>query len=306
MSSLGRSLARVAGLALLVSVLVGSSAQAQIGGFVKRAAKRAAADAAVDKATSAVGGKSGRLSPTVVGAEITADTLDMVLAGLVVAAARIEDVEKAYKRHQDLSNQLGDHRQKSYAAREKYSQQAEKTRDCYDESLTAINKAREPQLQARMLAVSTGANSKFAQEYAALAQQAAQALAKGDSVSAQRISDKMYKELFGIDFQADTAKARAKCGAFPAKPAIMVEEEALEKKVSDASDELRAAENASQDAGAKESRMPAERFALAKERLMTWYGLNKSGQADKQFGAKEHQLFTSRQSDIERVSKALR
>src|SRR6478735_6419839 len=91
--------ARTAASALLLSVLAASSTYGQIGGFVKRAAKRAATDAAVDKASAAVGGgaRSGRLAPTVVGSEITADTLDMVLAGLTVASARIEDVEKAYK-----------------------------------------------------------------------------------------------------------------------------------------------------------------------------------------------------------------
>ena len=306
MSSSLRSHARVLGLALLTSMLASSTTQAQIGGLVKRAAKRAATEAAADKAASAVGARSGRLAPAVVGSEITADTLDMLLAGLTVAAARMDDVEKAYKRNQDLQNQLGDHRSKSYAAREQYAKQSEKTEKCYDEALSAINNGRQSEMQQRMLAVSSGGNTKFAQEYAALSQRAAQAVAKGDSVGAERITAKMYKELFGIDFKADTAKAKVKCGAFPAKPAIMVEEEALEKQVEQASDDLRGAESAAQDAGVKESRMPADRFALAKERLMTWYQADKSGQADKQFPKNEHQLFTSRKADIERVSKALR
>jgi hypothetical protein len=284
-------------------------ARAQIGGLVKRAAKRAATEAVAEKAATTVTGRAGRLAPTVVGAEITGDTLDMLLTGLAVTSAQMEKVEMLYKRHMDLDTRLGDHRQKSSAAREQYAAQTEKTQTCYHDFLSALNKAREPELQARMLAFAggaTGSNGKLAMLAATLGQAAAQAQMKGDTVEAQRLNAKMYKEVFGVDFQADSAKAKAKCGAMPPKPAIITEEEALEKQAADASDELRAAEAASQSAGVKESGMPAERFALGRERLMTWYQADKTGQADKQFPAREHQLFTSRKSDIERISKALR
>src|SRR4051812_36668550 len=89
---------------ITVAFTAPSTASAQFGGLVKRAVKKAAGEAAVDAATDKARQKmasSGSTSANAaLGAEITADTLNLVLKGLAATSAKLEQID-ALSRHRD-------------------------------------------------------------------------------------------------------------------------------------------------------------------------------------------------------------
>jgi len=289
-----------------------STANAQFGGLVKKAVKKAAGEAAVDAATDKARQKiaphtesSGNAA---LGAELTADTLDLVLKGLAATATKLEQIDGLSKRRDDLNAKLQENRTANYATVERYNEQESKIGACISDHINGLNKSRENELRAKMMTMMATPNGQqgWVAEYQKVMQDMAAAQAKGDTTGMNKALAGFYKKVLGVDVKADTVAAQKQCGTLPRKPAAIAEQAALDAQVDSANVQIRAAEAQASTAGENASGLPSARYLQARERLTTWLGADKQGKALQYFSDHENKLLVSRKGDIERVERALR
>jgi hypothetical protein len=109
----------------------------------------------------------------------------------------------------------------------------------------------------------------------------------------------------GMDPKADTAAAVKQCGAIPATPTWLIEQDSLRARASRAEGEVRELEYKSGDDAANASGMDHRAFALARERVLHWYHETHGGSAIQSFGNDERKLLESRKADIEKFKNLL-
>ena len=101
----------------------------------------------------------------------------------------------------------------------------------------------------------------------------------------------------GIDFAADSAAAVKKCGAIPARPAAALEVERIRADI----DTLMARERTIQEQtlpkAAQASGLPPRQFALARERILTWYADQTAGDLSR-WSRREREMFERRKDEI--------
>ena len=114
-----------------------------------------------------------------------------------------------------------------------------------------------------------------------------------------------YGKMLGFDVAKDSSVAFAKCGKFPAKPASMVKLERLKAEVDQLTEERRAAEAEIGGRAAKASGIPADKYALARERLLTWNSEGKGKSGRRSLTKEENDLFLAHASDIRKVESVL-
>ena len=294
-----RSAAASAALLLLVS----ATASAQFGDALKRGAKRAAERAAGDRAASATGvtSSSDALAEATYGKPFTADTLSLVLKGLAAEAPLLRRRDSAAERRLEIERQRGDLRHASMEVVDRYRESDRKHRQCSDDFMEKLNdeRAEKSDARGRELAANPVAAARFTQDMQKFSIDIAQLIAKGDTVAAMKLQNEFYAKHLGIDMSGDSAAIRARCGAPPAQPKALTDDSLLTVRLDAASEEVRAIEDTMQVAGARASGLSADRFALARERLMVWKDRRATGA--KGFSAEENALLEGRREEIERA-----
>ena len=103
----------------------------------------------------------------------------------------------------------------------------------------------------------------------------------------------------------DSAVAFAACGKLPPKPASLITLERLKAEVGRLNDERRDAEVEGDARAAKAAGMPADKYALARERLWA-AAARKQKQVQRALTKDEDALFSARANDIRKIESMLR
>jgi len=281
-------------------------AEAQFGGLIKRKIaekivdkaaekveeKKPAKDSAAAKTSTAneAGGqrrgRAGRLTmaatndPSALGSELTADTLERVLRGLDAVATKLREGEAAQARRTEVDRKLADLRTTHASEVDAFRQREGTVRECQDVEFRRISGERSAAVDQRMKS-----DPNF-REHASAAWQkympaAMEAQRKGDSATVVRLQLEMYRQILGVDFDArkDTVAAVRKCGALPARLAVLVLDDSLSRLSHALSDSYRQAEQDAFNAGPAQSGLSEQQFARARERIERWYVVKAKGGA---------------------------
>ena len=290
---------------ILMAAAIGASfatrASAQLGGLMKKA-KEAAAQKAGEKAVEKViPNASGNLKPSdAFGPELTSASLDGVLRGLAAMEKTMADAATLRAKGQDyqaaLSKSITAHDKERQAFDAKY----ERTNACQDSVIDARGSAAQAAYLKRMQTdpAAQAAMIKAARELAL------KNAGNPDTADMMQAYTKLAKSQ-GLDPKADSAAALKQCGAVPARPAWLTEQDTLRARASRAESDVRELEYKSGDDAAKASGMDHRAFALARERVMHWYRETHGGSPIQSFGNDERKLLESRKSDIEKFKNLL-
>lgn len=304
-----RSRILITPLLIAAAVVAPIPAYAQIGGLVKKAVKKAAgeaaADAAGDRTRRKLPERGNAASPDVIGAELTADTLDLVLKGLAAVAekrASIRDLridrDRAAERRSAFLDANGSTIEAYQAKRNAYE-------ECSSSFERELDSKRAPELQRRSQELANSPNrQQILEEFNRMTLQVNEAMQRGDSATMRRLQRQYQQKFLGIDAAADSAAEVARCGKPPMIPKQLADRDRLNEEVGKLDDRIREAEMAAEGAGPRVSGLAATRFALARERLITWVSADRSGTAPRSFSDREHRLFSSRRGDIVRLLDA--
>ena len=293
---------RTAALAVALVFTVSAPASAQFGDALKRGAKRAAERAVADRAPgAATTSSSDALAPATYGAPFTADTLSLVLKGLAAERPLLQRRDAAAERRTEIERQRGELRHSSMEVVDRYRAADRRFSECRSDFMDKLNdeRAKKSDARARSLAADPIAAKRFQDEIMKFSIEAQQYIARNDTAGLMRAQNAFYAKHLGIDVSGDSAAVRAKCGAEPQQPQALKDDSLLTVRLDSANESVRAIEDSIQVAGARASGLSAERFALARERLMVWKDRRASGA--KGFSAEEHALLEGRREEIERA-----
>jgi hypothetical protein len=291
-------------LMTLVSLGVPARADAQIFKKLKDAAAAKVAEKAAGKAMDKAAEKAGvsesvgREKPNereLLGAPLTADTLDLVIKGLAAMSSAMQEKYRIEQRGIAAHNQAGELR--ASPAVERWNEKSRVVGSCQETFLSTLEDTRQEEFAKKAQqdpAKYAASAQKFALEIAPLQ-------AKGDMEAVQKAQIKWMQELMGVNFKADTAAAKAKCGTIPPKPVQFAQIDSLDGIAKKANVEARALEATAADKGAAAAGgMPGNRFAQARERILTWF----YDGAPAKYRFPETPLLAARKAEIEAVKSA--
>lgn len=284
-----RSMFRVV-LALACSASV---ANAQVGGLIKKAIGDK-----VEKNTQ----KSDSKLP---GDPVDGSTLDALLKGLTVETRGRTQIAQLEASRDAKNTEQGRLRTANEAAQRTWEQGQSKSSECIHDAMSAAQQSHQGDMQARMMKIAgdPAALQQLQQVTMEFSQNYTKLVAAKDTAGANKLLMAYYKA-YGLDVMADSNAAYAKCGRPPAKPAALVRADALGVEADSLNKQIRDVEQQTTVQAVTAAGMTADKYGLARERLLTWYQ-NKSND-DKKVTKAEDTLFKSRSSDIERVSKVLK
>jgi hypothetical protein len=295
-------------LAALVTAAVSvapARADAQLFKKLKDAAASKAAEKFGEKAGEKVAGKAaeragvessvGEERPdmaALLGAPLTADTLDQVLKGLTVMASAMDERDRLAEQQSSWETKLSELRSSPEVQR--WNERQSLVGRCTDAYFDELRVTRDEEVRKKMQADPMkyqAAAMKFAQEIAPLQ-------ARGDNEAVMKAQLKFLREVTGIDPRVDSTNARGKCGAVPPKPVQFAQIDSAEGRSKRLATQVRSVEAQAEAKAAAAAGIPAARFAQARERVLTWlYGAGRRWP--------DAALFASKKADIERVKKAL-
>lgn len=285
--------------AAVVLACVGTTAHAQLGGLIKRATQKVVENKVEEKAENAMPVKP------MAGDPITESALDGLLKGL---SFEMETADKTKR-----LEALGEAKAKAVIEAEEaagnepsaWRQASSDVLSCVHESINASEEKHRQEAPARMMALMGNPNKRdIAGKAEAAGKKMTDAQQKGDMPAYMRaVND--YMKLFGFDAVKDSAVAFAKCGKPPAKPASLVKLERLQAERDTIIETRRVAEVEVGALSAKAAGMPADKYALARERLWAW-NVARKGKRRPPVTKEEDALFTSRVGDIGKVEVVLR
>jgi hypothetical protein len=280
------------------AVAIPAVSHAQLGSLARKAK-----DAAANKVENKVI-ENKKLKPSsAFGAELTPQSLDRVLRGLAAHESKLNDADGMREARQQIDAELA----KSYTAhdkdRERFDVAHRKAEQCQDSVISTRGKASQDAYMKRMQ-TDPVAQAKMVQTMMAVSQKVNDAQMRGDSVEARRLMTDIAKGQ-GIDPKADSLVANKTCGAIPARPAWLVEQDTLRARSRRLDSQVREVEHGAQAAGAAASGMPVKEYSLGRERVMHWHLESRGGKPIQAFGIDERKLLESRRADIETFKKAL-
>lgn len=290
---------RMTGTLFALIALCAMPAQAQLRGIMQRAAKKVAENKVEEKVDDAT-------AKPLSGDPVNEATLDALLRGL---SLELETRDKTKQLWTAIEAKAKEVTEAEHAAGNEPDVWHKASRDverCISNSLDKSNKQHEQEMPQKMMALmSGGANAPAIAKLEAVGKRMRDAQAKNDMPAYTRaFAD--YVKMLGFDVVQDSVLAFAACGKLPAKPASMIKLEALQAEVNRLSDERRDLENETDARAAKAAGMPADKYALARERLWAWSAARKQKQAPRALTKDEDALFSARASDIKRVESMLR
>lgn len=288
----------------LVVLAIPAYAHAQLGGLAKRAAK-AAAERAVDKKVDekvdqAIGTGDGRAVPTpaaTYGQPFTEESLGAMLAGYDRALATSVRNDTLRLRRDALYERAEALRKGREKEQDRVQEAEERWRECADEAIAADVERQREALTARIMR-----DAEMQKKIQQVAMEQASAAQRGDTAALKRLEKRMVE--IGLEPKPDSSVAAVKCGAAPAVPQWLAEHRRVARDADQVNDELRKTEHGLHQIAEKASGMDARRFALARERLMLWRGLNAASRA-KTFGEEERALLEREAARLERLRMLL-
>lgn len=285
---------------------VPSSANAQFGGLIKKA-KEKAAEKGVEKVTEKAGDKLGPVAP---GEQLTDDLLAKVITGAQAADRVLGERDRMQATREAKNKEYSALMDKNQPVRHAYDEANSKIMECRSASFHSLSDARQKKIDARMEAMRAdpalvGKMQLISMKYAKAISDAQQ---KQDPVALQKVQMDVVKEVIGTDVFADMKKdsvtTDAKCGKVPLVPSSLAQEERLRQELSAADDSVRTLEAKAVNAGAQASGLEQIRYLQLKERALSI--LNRlNGQGSVKFGDEEMEAIKKRQSDLEKVKRAL-
>jgi hypothetical protein len=279
-----RALARAA----LIVACCTTTAQAQLGNLIK-------------KAKDAVTKQSDQPKGTpLAGEPVNGSTLDKLLAGLAVFEQESARGAQAGKALRVVTDEMSKLRESNSAAIAAWEKSTNATRECVSAVMEERNKAHQPEMQAKTM--SLAADQAALQKYVALtnqkSQEYAQAMAKNDTVRATKALAEMYLAI-GIDINADSAIAFQRCGRPPARLAVFVQLSVDGARADSLRQVQREVEAQADKKAAAASGLPFEKFANARERVLTWFVRTRKGGPSGFVTSDEESLFKRRLSELE-------
>ncbi|HJU90434.1 MAG TPA: hypothetical protein VJ672_13685 [Gemmatimonadaceae bacterium] len=283
---------------ILVAMLLTapSLVHAQLGKIIKqkateRVARKAGEQAGVTQRTQTH--HAERYTEATIGQELDEATLNAVLRGMNAVQREFAGVQADRVRLSNRVNELLPTAiPQDSAWRERHSRVEQCQRDYTDE----LMRRRQADLQAR--AVVPSMSQEQIRLMMALNDSGTQAAQRGDSVAMERLNRRMLKLTTGIDVAADSAAAARRCGELPGRPAVALELERVRAQIDTLMVKERTIQEQTLPNAARASGLPPQRFALARERILTWY-MDQSGDGDmSRWSRREREMFERRREEI--------
>ena len=277
---------------------VPSLAHAQLGKLIKQKAAEAAGKKAMEKAGVSKGARTyhaDRYTEATIGQELDQKTFDAALRGMSAVQNEYTGVQAERVR---VSSRMNDLQPTAIPLDSAWRENRARIEQCQEDYVDGLMEKRQSELQAR--AIKPSMDQKTILLVVSLTDSGAKALQRGDSVEARRLNQRVVQLTTGIDFAADSAAAVKKCGAVPARPAAALAVERLRSQI----DSLTAMERTIQEQtlpkAAQASGLPARQFALARERILTWYADQTAGDLSR-WSKREREMFERRKDEIRRA-----
>jgi hypothetical protein len=279
--------ARLLGTALIALALP-VAAHAQVGGLINKAKKAVTEDANAKPAGS----------NAQIGDPFDAASLDVALKGMRVFKSRMTDVAAMRNQYLAAQNRRSALQEKNQRQIDEYESNHNTIRNCVSDYMSNNAQDQSKVAQQKMMSLMSdqAALMKFTTDYTRISQEYANAISKGDTVTAYKSLAEMTKML-GIDPKADSAKAFARCGNFPRRPAAMDEMDQIGKQTDSLSTRLRTAETTADIDAARAAGVQPVRFAQMRERLSRYVANTPA------FAGKEGDLLKGRRAEIEDLVK---
>lgn len=292
---------RMTGALFALLVFGATPAQAQLGGLIKKAAQKAAEKKVEEKVESAMP------ATPLAGEPVTEATLDALLQGLSVELETRDNAKQLWTAFEARSRDLTEAERAAGNEPEVWEKARGAVEGCVENSLDRSRDQHEKEAPQKMMMLTAPGkdNTALIAKLEALGKRMTDAHAKGD-IPAYTAAVADYMKMLGFDVAKDSAAAFATCGRIPPKPASVVRIERLKAEVDTLSEKRRVAEVEGEARAAKAAGMPADKYALARERLWVWNEARKRKQASRALTKEEEALFSARALDITRIESILR
>lgn len=283
---------------MLVALLltVPSIGHAQLGKIIKqkaaeRVARKAAEQAGVSQGTQTY--HVERYTEATIGRELDEATFDAVLRGMSAVQRDFAGVQAERVR---LSNRVNELLPTVIPLDSAWRERRARVEQCQQDYKRELMERRQADLQARAIAPSM--SQEQIRLMMALTDSATKAAQRGDSVAVERLNRRVMKVTYGIDVAADSAAAARKCGEVPGRPAAALELERVRAEIDTLMVRERTIQEQTLPNAARVSGLPPLRFALARERILTWYA-DQSGEGDmSRWPRREREMFERRRDEI--------
>ncbi len=296
-----RASLRNTGTLALLFALYAAPAQAQIGGFIKRAAQKAVEGKVQEKVEDATPVKPLSGDP------VTEAALNGLLKGLSLELETQERTKQMATAIDAKEKEVNDAENAAGNEPSAWEDANRNVGNCISNSLDKSSAIHEKEMPGRVLQLTAPGkdNTALMNKIQSISKKMSEAQTKGDMDGYVKAMGE-YMKLLGFDVQKDSLVAFAACGRPPAKPASLVKLERLKAEVDTLNERRRAAETESEARSAKAAGMPADQYALARERLWAWSDARRQKKTPRAITKEEDVLFSTRAADIKRVESLLR
>jgi hypothetical protein len=295
-SGVGRRIASLAFAAALVLTVAPSSAEAQLGGLVRKAKDKVVRQAADQSGVNAaVEGEDVKFTAVIV--ELTPETLDKVMLGMRAGRARVDNPNgraALVKERDDAGNE-------SSALWNRHGDEINAWNDkrhaidrCRRDAFNALDKGRDEALSKKAMT-----DPAFQGKIVAMMQQAALAQQKGDTTALSKLESDL-RALRG-ESKADTVAVDKQCGATMAPNATEAKIRALQQKSWSIDAKIRDLDASADSEDAKASGLEPRQYAMARERIEMYLMRAKSESPQRGFNSNELKSLSARRADLEKL-----
>lgn len=287
-------LRRVMLIAMLLTVP--SIVHAQLGKIIKqkaaeRVARKAAEQAGVSQGTQTP--HAERYTEATIGRELDEATFNAVLRGMSAVQREFAGVQAERTR---LSARVNELVPTVIPLDSAWRERRARVEQCQRDYTNDLMQRRQTELQARAIAPSM--SQETIRLMMTLTDSATKAAQRGDSVTVERLNRRVMKLTTGIDVAADSAAAAKKCGELPGRPAVALELERVRAEIDTLMVRERTIQEQTLPNAARASGLPPLRFALARERILTWYA-DRTAEGDlSRWPRREREMFERRHDEI--------
>lgn len=284
---------RAAALAAAVATIAASTAEAQIGGLLKKAKKQ------VEQTVAGAPSEAPVPFDEVI-LELTDARLVQIVAGLE-AGRRVLDGEAgspslaslSAERDRTIDERVRLHDANS-AAIERYRQNSSRIRECRDDAFGAIEQAQRDRYTERV------ANDRALQQVVmTLSQELAAATQVGDTVAMRRVHQRLQEAARVVATPADSAAIDARCGRMPAAPAVLATIDSLEARERRAAQTIRSMEERASSEEVRASGLERRQLGMARERILLFLSAPTDRPA-RGFSPAERTNLSGRRTDLQR------
>lgn len=284
---------RSAALAAALAAISASTADAQIGGLLKKVKKQVEGTVAGPPSEAPVPFDGVIL-------ELTEERLGQVVAGLEAGRRVLEGGAGApslaslvAERDRAIDERVGLHDQNS-AEIERYRQNSSRIRECRDDALGTIERAQRDRYTERVQT-----DPALQQVMMALAQELAAATQAGDTVAMRRVHRKLQEAARVVVSSADSARVDSQCGRMPAAPAVLARIDSLEGRERQAAQAARSMEERAASEEVSASGLEQRQLGMARERILLFLSAPTDRPA-RGFSPTERAMLSHRRTELQR------